>query len=62
MSFRNSEISEKVLNMPDTIAPRPPRRVLYYLPYVKRLIISVKEGRRVDPEVIYERDNASAKC
>jgi len=62
VSFRNSEISEKVLNMPDTVAPRPPRRVLYCLPCVKRLTTSVKEGRRVDPEVMCERDNAGAKC
>jgi hypothetical protein len=62
VSFRNSKISEKVLNMPDTVAPRPPCRILYYLLCIKRLTTSVKEGRYVDPEVMYERNNANVKC
>lgn len=60
--FSNAEISQKVLNMPDTVAPRPPRRVLYCLPCVKKLTIDVKEDRRVEATAMCERDNAGSKC
>jgi hypothetical protein len=48
--------------MPDTVAPRPPRRVLYCLNCVKKLTAAVKGERQVDPTVMCERDNAGAKC
>jgi len=59
---RGSDISAKVLNMPDTVAPRPPRRVLYCLPCVKELSTTVKSNRQVDVSCMCERDNAGAKC
>ena len=45
--FSDTKISDTVLNMPDTVAPRPPRRVNYCLPCVKKLSTTVKGDRRV---------------
>jgi hypothetical protein len=59
---RNTEISAKVLNMPDTVAPRPSRRVLYCLNCVKKLTTEVKSARQVLATTFCQRDNAGAKC
>ena len=59
--FSDTKISDTVLNMPDTVTPRPPRRINYYLPYVKKLSTTVKGDRRVAAGYIYKRDNASSK-
>jgi hypothetical protein len=60
--LRNLEISAKVFNMPDTVAPRPPRRVLYCLNCVKKLTTEVKAARQVPATTFCQRDNAGAKC
>lgn len=48
--------------MPDTVAPRPPRRILYCLNCIKKLTTDVKDDRQVEATVMCERDNAGAKC
>jgi hypothetical protein len=48
--------------MPDTVAPRPPRRVLYCLNCAKKLSTDVKSARQVEVTVFCDRDNAGAKC
>jgi hypothetical protein len=47
--------------MPDTIAPRPPRRVNYCLNCVKKLSNAVKGARQVETTVFYACDNVNAK-
>jgi hypothetical protein len=58
---RNDEISKTVLTIPDTVAPRPPRRINYCLNCVKKLSNAIKDARQVETTVFYARDNANAK-
>jgi hypothetical protein len=48
--------------MPVTVAPRPPRRILYCLPCIKKLSTYVKAVNQVDPSTRYDRENAGTKC
>jgi hypothetical protein len=59
---RNDEISKTVLTMPDTVAPRPPRRVNYCLNCIKKLSNAVKGACQVETTVFCACDNANAKC
>lgn len=59
---RNDEISKMVLTMPNTVAPRPPRCVNYYLNCVKKLSNAVKGAHQVETTVFCACDNANTKC
>jgi hypothetical protein len=48
--------------MPATVAPRPPRRILYCLNCVKKLSTHVKESNQVEATTFCVRDNAGTKC
>ena len=62
IAWSDNPISDKVLTIPKTVAPRPFHRVPYYLNYIKKLSIDVKGARQVDTTMFCERDNIRSKC